>query len=121
MLKILSTKSAELRKGRVGFGGGSKAGRNRSEICGNRVDGTEVGNNEVRKKVPKTSKSKKTIGSSNFLIFGVKQAFTELRQAFFKAPILHHFDLKRHIRIETEVSGYTIGRFFSLLTLDNLG
>ena len=47
--------------------------------------------------------------------------FTEFRQAFFKASILHHFDLKRHIRIETDVSGYAIDGVLSQLTSDDLG
>ena len=58
---------------------------------------------------------------SDFLIPGAELAFAKLRQAFLKALILHHFDLKRYIRIETDVSGYTIGEVFSLLTLDNSG
>ena len=66
------------------------------------------------------SKSKKTIGSY-FLIPRAKLPFTELRQAFLKSPILHHFDLERHIRIETDVSGYTIGEVLDQLTSDDLG
>ena len=59
--------------------------------------------------------------SSDFLTSRAKLIFTKLRQAFFKAPILHHFDLKRHIRIETNASGYAIGGVLSQLTSDNLG
>ena len=40
---------------------------------------------------------------------------------FFKAPILGHFDPKRHIRIETDASGYAIGGVLSQLTSDDLG
>ena len=47
--------------------------------------------------------------------------FTELRQAFLKAPILHHFDPEHHIWIETDVSGYAIGGVLNQLTLDDLG
>ena len=57
----------------------------------------------------------------DFFIPRAKLAFTELRQAFFKTQIFHHFDLKCHIRIETDASSYAIGRVFSQLTLDNLG
>ena len=68
----------------------------------------------------KICKSKKTVGS-DFLTPGAKLAFTELRQAFVKAAILHHFDLKRHIQIEMDVSGYAIGGVLSQLTSNNLG
>ena len=118
MLKTLSTKSAEPRKGVVGVGGGSRAGRDRGGIDGSEmndveVDGGEVEVDEVGKKARKTSKSKnssksKTVGS-DFLTPGAKLAFTKLRQAFLKAPILHHFDPERHIRIKTDTLGYTIG------------
>ena len=40
---------------------------------------------------------------------------------FFKASIFYHFDLDRHIRIETDVLGYTISEVFSQLILDDLG
>ena len=65
------------------------------------------------------SKSKKT--ESGFLTSGARKAFTELRQAFIKALILHHFDPERHIRIETDESGYAIGGILSQLTSDDLG
>lgn len=45
--------------------------------------------------------------------------FTELRQAFIKTQILHHFDLKYHICIKNNLSGYVIDRVFSHLTLYN--
>ncbi len=44
-----------------------------------------------------------------------------MRQAFLEAPILNHFDPERHIRIETDASGYTIGGVLSQLTSDDLG
>ena len=131
MLKTSSTESAEPRKGVVGVGGGSRAGRDRGGIDGSEmndveVDGGEVEVDEVGKKAQKTSKSKnlsksqKTVGS-DFLISGAKLAFTELRQAFLKAPILHHFNLDYHIRIETDVSGYAISGVLSQLILDDSG
>ena len=99
--------SAEPRKGGVGVGSNSKAGRDKSELDRSRmddveVDGTEVEDNEVGKKVQKTSKfknlskSKKTVESS-FFTPRARLAFIELRQTFVKAPILHHFDPKCHI------------------------
>ena len=47
--------------------------------------------------------------------------FTKLRQAFVKAPILHHFDPKHHIQIETDKSGYAIGEVLGPLILKYLG
>ena len=52
--------------------------------------------------------------------FQVRQAFTKLRQAFVDTATLNDFDSESHIRIETNVFGYVIGRIFSLLTLNNL-
>ena len=114
-------------KGIVGVGGNNKARRDASkldgsELDGKKVDGGEVKVDEVGKKARKMSKSKnlskfqKTVGS-DFLIPGVKLAFIELRQAFLKAPILHHFDSERHIWIKTDVSGYAIDKVLSQLTL----
>ena len=117
-------------EGEVGIDGSSRAERGRSEIGGMdevEVDGGEVEVDEVGKKVQKStksknlSKSKKAVRSSDFLTPGAKLAFTELRQMFVKALILHYFDLECHIRIETDVSGYAIGRVFSQLTSDDLG
>ena len=48
-----------------------------------------------------------------FLTPNAKKTFNYLRLAFIKAPILQHFDLKSHIRIETNVSGYTISGVLS--------
>ena len=61
------------------------------------------------------------VRSSDLFTLGAKLAFTELRQAFLKAPILYHFDLECHIRIEIDVSGYAIGGVLSQLTSDDLG
>ncbi len=85
------------------------------------------------RKDPKTAKSKKWIrtkkaeasrtknlGQSGlFLNADARKAFTKLKQAFLEAPILNHFDPERHIRIETDVSGYAIGGVLSQLTLDD--
>ena len=64
-----------------------------------------------------TSKNSNSV--TGYLIFGAKQAFTQLRKAFTEAPIFRHFDPKYHIRIETDASGYAISRVPSQLTLDN--
>ena len=54
-----------------------------------------------------------------FLTANARQAFIWLRQAFTKVPILSHFDPGRHIRIETDASGYVIGGILSQLTSDS--
>ena len=113
-------------EGGVGIGG-SRARRGGSKLdeskrCDDEVDGGEVEDDEVGEKVHERSKSKNLSKSTlDFLIPGAKLAFTKLKQAFLKAPILHHFDSERYIRIETDVSGYAISGVLSQLTLDNLG
>ena len=49
--------------------------------------------------------------SRAFFTLEAKQVFTKLRQAFIKASILNHFDLKCHIQIEIDVLSYIIGKF----------
>ena len=111
-------------EGRIGVSG-SRAGREESkldgsELCGGEIDGGEIGGGEVKdeeigKKVQKCknlSKFKKAV-RSDFFTPGAKLAFTKLRQAFFKAPILHHFNPKRHIGIEINAFGYIIGGVLS--------
>ena len=116
-------KTAEPSKGGDGVGGHRKAGRGGSKINGSKIDDVEVDGGEVEvdkggKKVRNSSKSKnlskskKTVGS-DFFTPRAKLAFTQLRQAFLKAPILYHFDPERHIQIETDVSSYAIGGVFS--------
>ena len=87
----------------------------------------EIEVDEVKKKVRNLSKSKnlskseKMVRCSDFLTLGAKLTFTKLRQAFLKAPILHHINSEHHIQIETDASGYAIGGVFNQLTSDNLG
>ena len=123
MLKISGSTESSTQPGKGGarVDGDSKAGRDWNEVdCGEGRD------NEVRKKVQKSSKSrnlsksKKTVGS-DFLTPGAKLAFFKLRQVFVKALILYHFDLERHIWIKMDASSYAIGGVLSQLTLDELG
>ena len=93
----------------------------------NVVGGGEATNPTKGKNLAKTTKSKILVKSKNhdfpksrseeagtgFLIPKARLAFTQLRQAFVKAPILHHFDLESHIRIETDASSYAIGGILS--------
>ena len=126
MLKTSGGTESITRPGEGGVGvGGSRAGRGRSKLDDGRrieddeVDGDGVGDDEVGTKFQKLSKSKKT--KSGFFTSGARKAFTKLRQVFIKAPILHHFDPERHIRVETDVSGYAIGGVLNQLTLDDSG
>ena len=123
MLKTSGSTESKTRPGEGGVGvGGSRARRGGSKLGdGSGMDDVEVdgGEVEVGEKGRNSSKSKKT--ESGFLTSGARKAFTELRQAFVKAPILHHFDPERHIRIETDASGYAIGGVLSQLTSDNSG
>ena len=57
--------------------------------------------------------SNKIIG---YLTPNARWAFIQLRQAFIKALIFQHFDLKCHIRIKSDASGYAIGRVLSQLS-----
>ena len=59
-----------------------------------------------------------TADATGYLTPKAREAFTQLRQAFTEAPILRHFDLKCHIRIETNASGYAIGGVLSQLNFD---
>ena len=55
-----------------------------------------------------------------YLTPNAKQAFTQLRQAFTKAPIFQYFDLEWYIWTEINASGYINGGIPSHLTLNNL-
>ena len=132
MLKILKSSDSKTRTGKVGVGvSGSKTKRARSKLDGSKLNGNEVNGNEVesdeigkkaqkRYKSQNLSKSKKTVGS-DFFTPGAKLAFTKLKQVFFKALILYHFDPKRNIQIETDVLGYVNGRVLRQLTSNALG
>ena len=110
MLKTSRSTESKTRPGEGGVRvGGSRAGRSESKLDGseprdNNVDGGEVEDDEVEEKLQEKSKSKNSFKSKNsskstldFLTPKAKLAFTELRQAFLKAPILHHFDPERHV------------------------
>ena len=80
------------------------------------ISGRSDCENGTVKRLPRS----KDLNKADYLTSEARLAFTQLRKAFTKAPILRHFDLKCHIRIETDALGYTIGRVLSQLTLDNL-
>ncbi len=97
-----------------------------------RADGGRVGGSfenlstvvkSAESKKPKLTKSKKSdLAKANsrtdFLTPEAKKAFIYLRKAFIKAPILRHFDLERHIRIETDDLGYAISGVLSQMISD---
>ena len=70
----------------------------RSINNGNKVDGSEVKDSEVKKKVSNLFKSKKAVGSDIFTL-GAQLTFNKLGLTFVKASILYQFDPKHHIRI----------------------
>ena len=96
-------------------------------MVSNLVGGGEATNTTKRKSQAKTTKSKILVKSKNhdfpksriekagmgFLTPKARLVFTQLRQAFVKAPILHHFNPKSHIWIETNASSYAIGGILS--------
>ena len=47
------------------------------------------------------------------LISKARKAFSKLKQAFIEALVLNYFDLKCHIQIKINVSGYIIDEIFS--------
>ena len=70
----------------------------------------------VKSKSHDFPKSRPEEAGTGFLTPEARLAFTQLRQAFVKAPILYHFNLESHIRIETDASGYAIGGILSQLS-----
>ena len=63
-----------------------------------------------------SSFTKKMSSGAGFLTPKASLPFTGLRKAFIKAPILHHFDPKHHIQIETDASSCAIGGVLYQLT-----
>ena len=90
------------------------------ESDGGRADETIVNlskNKKSRKsmRVPNIGATKKP----NFLTPNAKKAFNYLQLVFIKAPIFRHFDLKSHIWIKTNTSGYAIGGVLSQFNLNS--
>ena len=100
ILKTSGSTEFKTRPGEDGIGvsGDSRAGCGRSGIDNSEIGGGKVEDDEIGKKAQKSFKSK-NLSRSDFLTPGARLAFTKLRQAFVKAPILHHFDPKRHIQL----------------------
>ena len=95
--------AANLKETKGGVGGNS--------VVGDVVGGGEATNPTKRKNPVKTTKSKILVKFKNhdfpksrpeeagtgFFTPKARLAFTQLRQMFVKAPILHHFNLESHI------------------------
>ena len=92
----------------------------------NEVVGGDSGDkNPSKSKMSKNAKSEiqthiKATRKPTFLILDTKEAFNQLSLAFTEALILRQFDLEYHIRIETDVLDYAIGRVLSQLTFNHL-
>ena len=86
------------------------------------IDDSEVvgtsGGNERKSAKSDFTKPVRGAEEPSFLTPDARRAFTQLRQAFTKAPILQHFDPERYIRIKTDASGYAIGGILSQMTLE---
>ena len=87
-----------------------------AEVCSVGVGNCE--NRMVEKSPLRSKNSNKTMG---YLTSKARLAFTQLKKAFTKAPILQYFDPECHIQIKTDPSGYAISGVLSQLTSDNLG
>ena len=74
---------------------------------------TVGGDGDCKNETVKRSPSKNLNRAIGYLTPKARLAFTILRKAFTKAPILWHFDPECHIRIETNVSGYAISGVLS--------
>ena len=123
----------------------TKGGVGSNSVVGNMISGGEATNSTKGKNLVKTTKSKILVKSKNhdfpkprpeeagtgFFTPKARLAFTQLRQAFVKALIFHHFNPESHIWIGTDASGYAISDVLSQLssgtkpdgvvTKDNLG
>ncbi len=125
MLKTTTASSKGLLEatGKVREETGNEVGDgDKAKIGGVKLPGGKNSKNST--KVKNSAKSKVAAAKSPgtapearpFLTPEAMLTFIRLRQAFTKAPILHHFDPERYIRIETDAFGYAIGGVLSQLT-----
>ena len=91
------------------------------------VDGNSSKANETVVNLFKNNKSKiltympniKAMKELIFLIPNAKKAVNYLRQVFIKVSMLQNYNLKSLIWIETNTSGYAIGRILNQLNLNS--
>ena len=81
------------------------------------VDEIGVGGSDCEDETVRRLPSKNFNGATGYLTPNARRTFTQLRQAFTKAPILQHFNPECYIRIETNASSYAIGGVISQQTL----
>ena len=62
--------------------------------------------------------SPRVTNNFGFLPSKINLAFLRLWQVFIQAPIFHHFNPERQIRIETDAFDYAISNILSQLTLE---
>ena len=118
--RIAAPFTAMLKTTRSSVVSASRVNDNEVVDGGGAIGGGVVDQSNASRKLAKSKSRTKSghLGNSNnleepkFLTFNAKEAFNRLRQAFTKVSILRHFDLEYFIRIETNVSGYTIGEVF---------
>ena len=60
----------------------------------------------------------KNIGKSIFLTPNIKKTLNHLKQMLIKASIFWHFNLEKHIQIETNISSYSMSGVLSQLNLN---
>ena len=77
----------------------------------------DIGNSDFnnKNKTVKRSSFKNLNGTVEYLTPKARWSFTQLRKIFIKALIFQHFDQKCYIWIETDISGYSIGRVLNQL------
>ena len=102
---------------------GTKGKVDGNSVIGNNVGGGKATKPTKEKNQAKTTKFKILVKFKNhdftksrteqvrtgFFIPKARLAFTQLKQAFVEAPILHHFNPESHFWIETDASNYAIG------------
>ena len=95
----------------------------RTRIDKNELDidgGSSISDDRINDRIKNLSKSTKVKKSleTDFLTFRAKKAFSYIQKAFIKALIFRDFDLKCHIQIKTDTSGYAIVGVLSQMVLD---
>ena len=85
----------------------TKADKNELGISG----GGSISSSMIDDKMVNLSSSIRKISFRvSFLILKASLAFIWLRKTFIEVLILHYFDLKHHIQMETNILSYAIGR-----------
>lgn len=82
--------------------------------------GIVVGHGNVDDEANMIDNTRFLASGTGFFTSKARLTLAKLRQTFSTPPILYHFDLEYHIRIESNTSSYTIGTIFSQLTSDSL-